>query len=377
MKRVGFLVNPIAGMGGRVGLKGTNGVWEEALAMGAEPVAPPRATEALRAFAEEAGAADVNWLTCGPPMGEDLLRKALPAAAVEVVHRPGESTSAQDTQDAARRMADADVEILLFCGGDGTARDVLDAVGDRVPILGIPAGVKMHSAVFGVNPGAAALTLARFLQGRLPLGEAEVLDLDEERYRRGEWSLELHGVAQTPQEPNLVQVGKLMVQEVADEFLLEEMADYLGELMREEPEVLFIFGPGGSTHGICRSLGLEATLLGVDAVRDGELVGRDLNEDGLLRLLEAHPRARLVVSPIGAQGFILGRGNLQLSPEVLRKIGPANLLIVATPAKLRVTPRLRVDTGDPALDGAFLEKDHLTVVVGYRTMKLHPLEGGG
>lgn len=373
MKRVGFLVNPIAGMGGRVGLKGTDGVWEEAVAMGAEPVAPDRARQALQAFAKEGIAPEVRWLTCGPPMGEAVLRDVLPEAVLEIVYRPDGRTSAEDTRRAAREMAEREVGVVLFCGGDGTARDVLDAVGDRAPLLGIPAGVKMHSGVFGVNPEAAAVTLARFLAGRLPLGDAEVLDLDEARYRRGEWSLELHGVARTPQEPNLVQVGKLMVQEVADEVMLEEMADYLGELMREEPEVLYVFGPGGTTRGICKHLGVEATLLGVDAVRGGEIVGRDLNEDGLLRLLEDHPEAELVVSPIGAQGFVLGRGNLQLSPAVLRKIGPSHLTVVATPAKLRATPRLRVDTGDADLDEAFLQKDHLAVVIGYRTKKLHPL----
>ncbi len=186
--------------------------------------------------------------------------------------------------------------------------------------------------------------------------------------------MKLYGLARTPQEPNLVQTGKLMVEAVADEALREEMADYIGELMEEEPETLFIFGPGGTTHGICKNLGFETTLLGVDAVLSGKLVGMDLNEDGLLRLLEDGRRAKLVLSPIGAQGFILGRGNLQLSPEVMEAIGPQNILIVATPSKLRATPHLRVDTGERKLDRYFAEKGHLMVIVGYRTMKLHPVQ---
>ncbi|MEE9600508.1 MAG: ATP-NAD kinase family protein [Thermoplasmata archaeon] len=376
MKRVGFLVNPIAGMGGRVGLKGTDDVLEEAIAMGAEPVAPGRAVEALQFIREFNTPQEIHWLTCGSPMGEtELEAAAFRLDSYEVLYEPGELTVAEDTVRAARTIVEAGAEILLFCGGDGTARDILDSIDARLPILGIPSGVKMHSAVFGVSPEAAAVTLNRFLSGSLSLGEAEVIDLDEARYRMGEWSLQLYGLAVTPQEPNLVQMGKLMVEEVADEAIREEMADYLRELMEEKPETLFVFGPGGTTYGICRHLGLETTLLGIDAVLNGKLVGRDLNEDGLLRLLENRQEARLVISPIGAQGFILGRGNLQLSPEVLRMIGLPNILVVATPSKLRVTPYLRVDSSDRDLDSHLLKKGHLLVIVGYRTMKLHPLQG--
>lgn len=376
MERVGFLVNPIAGMGGRVGLKGTDGVLEEALAMGAEPVAPARAVEALVALRGSKPSTDIRWFTCGPPMGEAELHEAgYERDGVEVVYRPSKGTTAEDTVKASRAMANARVDILLFCGGDGTGRDILDSVNAELPILGIPAGVKMHSAIFGISPEATARTLTHYLQGDLPMGKAEVIDLDEKAYREGRWSLQLYGLALTPQEPNLVQTGKMMVEAVGDEAIREEMADYLRELMGEEPEVLFILGPGGTTHGICEQLEIDKTLLGIDAVLAGEIVGRDLNEDGLIRLLGEHPSAKLVLSPIGAQGFILGRGNLQLSPPVLRAIGLHNLLVVATPAKLRATPVLRADTGDPDLDRYFSEKGHLLVIVGYRTKKMHPIQG--
>ncbi|MCJ2531458.1 MAG: ATP-NAD kinase family protein [Candidatus Thermoplasmatota archaeon] len=378
MKRVGFLVNPIAGMGGRVGLKGTDGVLVEALALGAEPVASRRATEALASFANTAAFRDVEWLTCGSPMGEgeltglfgDSLRR-------ETVHLPSKSTTAEDTRKAARALEERGIDILLFCGGDGTARDLLDVLDERVPLLGIPAGVKMHSAVFAVNPGSAGLILSRFLLGELPLGQAEVLDLDEERYRKGEWSIRLHGLARTPQEPNLVQMGKLLVTAVTDDVILSEIADYLGELMEEEPDTAFLFGPGGTTHTVGELLGLETTLLGIDAVAHGEVIGRDLNEAAILSVLRSHARAKLVLSPIGAQGFVLGRGNLQLSPAVLQRVGLPNVLIVATPAKLRNTPRLRADTGDAELDAAFVERSHRPVIIGYRTKKMHPVGGRG
>lgn len=375
MRRIGFLVNPIAGLGGRVGLKGTDGVEEEALRRGATPVAPGRAREALRAFVPMRTSQDVHWLTCDPPMGADVLRDiGVGEDRIEVLHEPPERTSPEDTKRAARAFADGHADLILFCGGDGTARDLLDAIDARVPVLGIPAGVKMHSAVFAVNPEAAAQILDRFVAGALPTGQAEVLDLDEERYRRGEWNVRLYGMARTPQEPNLVQTGKMMVQEVADEALLEEMAAYLGELMEESPESVFLFGPGGTTAALRDHLGLPSTLLGIDAVVNRKRVAADLDETGIRRVLENHPKAKLVLSPIGAQGFILGRGNLQLSPDVLHRIGVENVLVVATPSKLRATPRLRVDTGEPALDRAFAEKEYLRVVIGYRTLKLHPID---
>ncbi len=358
-----------------MGLKGTDDVLEEALAMGARPVAPGRAIEALAAYREHRGSSDVHWITCGLPMGAaELLEAGYPGEKVEVIYHPAKTTTAKDTREATKAIAKLGVEVLLFCGGDGTARDILDAIDAELPILGIPAGVKMHSAIFGVSPEATATTLARFLEGSLSVGDAEVIDLDEEAYRRGSWNLQLYGLARTPQEPNLVQTGKLMVEAVGDEAIREEIAEYLGELMEEEPEALFIFGPGGTTFDICDELDLEKTLLGIDAVLSGKIVGRDLNEDGLIKLLQRHPKARLVLSPIGAQGFVLGRGNLQLSPKVLRSIGLHNILVVATPSKLRATPLLRADTGDSEQDKYFSEKGHLLVIVGYRTKKLHPVQ---
>ncbi|MEE9593392.1 MAG: NAD(+)/NADH kinase [Thermoplasmata archaeon] len=188
MKKVGFLVNPIAGMGGRVGLKGTDGVLEEALALGAKPIASERATEALASFANTAAFRGVQWFTCASPMGEGELTGLFgEALGHEVVHRPSPSTTAADTREAARELREKGIDILLFCGGDGTARDLLDVLDADVPLLGIPAGVKMHSAVFAVNPVSAGQILSRFLLEELPVGQAEVLDLDENRRKSSTW----------------------------------------------------------------------------------------------------------------------------------------------------------------------------------------------
>ncbi len=378
MRRIGFVVNPIAGMGGRVGLKGTDGVVEQARAAGAEPVAPERARQFANAFLSAARASplpDVRWLTCEGPMGGEPLRDAgVVDAQVDVVYRPGNTTTAEDTRRTVDACISGGVELLLFCGGDGTARDVAESAKDRVPILGIPAGVKMHSGVFAVSPRAAAELTVAHLQGSLRVGSAEILDLDEDAYRRGEWRVALVGTAKTLVEPTLVQAGKLQVAEVSEESTREELADHFRELFAGEPGTLFFLGPGSTIASIATALGLEKTILGIDAILGGRTVAKDLNERGILSLLDAHPKAKLVLSPIGSQGFLLGRGNLEASPEVLRRIGTRNLIAVATPGKLAMTPVLRVDTGDAGLDEEFRSREYLFVLIGYRTSKLHPIQ---
>lgn len=377
--RIGFLVNPIAGMGGRVGLKGTDGVAEQAAAAGATPTAPERA----RAFAEavvkltaDDPALVFQWVTAGGEMGAGPLRNAgFPAARIEVVEVPEPPTTAEDTKRTAVECIKAGAELIFFCGGDGTARDVAEAAAGRVPILGIPAGVKMYSGLFAVSPSAAANLLVAYLRGEVRIGTAEILDLDEEAYRKGEWRIRLFATAKTLVEPQLVSAGKMMVEEVTDEAVRAELATHFSELFESNPNTLFLLGPGTTIHGIASALRLEKTLLGIDAVVGGKTIAKDVNEADILRLLDQYRTAKLIVSPIGAQGFILGRGNLQISPEVLRGIGPQNVVVVATPSKLAATPVLRVDTGAPNLDEEFRRREYLFVVIGYRTSKLHPIQG--
>ncbi len=378
MHHVGFVVNPIAGMGGRVGLKGTDGVANEAQAAGAEPVAGPRAHVFARTFLELSKHDEslrVRWMTCGGAMGANPLRAAgVAEGAIDLVHSTGERTTAADTRRAVDACINRGAELLLFCGGDGTARDVAEAVKDRIPILGIPAGVKMHSGLFAVSPPAAAHLLVGYLRGQLRIGTAEILDLDEEAYRKGEWRVRLFATAKTLVEPNLVAGGKVMIDEVSEEAIRGELAVHFSELFENEPDTLFLLGPGSTVYAIATAIGIDKTLLGVDAVVGGKTIAKDLNEKGILNLLDRYPKAKLVVSPIGAQGFILGRGNLQVSPAVLRRIGTKNVIVVATPAKLAMTPVLRVDTGDAALDEEFHKREYLFVLIGYRTSKIHPIQ---
>lgn len=375
-RRIGFLINPIAGMGGRVGLKGTDGVLDEAIRRGAEPVAPGRAAEALcqlkKALDADPHAPQIEWLTCSRPMGEEALRQA-GFGRVRVLHATSERPSAADTTKAVRAFLRAGAELILFCGGDGTARDVTQAAGDKTPVLGIPSGVKMYSGVFGVSPRRTADILLRYLRGGLGLARVEILDLDEDRYRQGEWAVRLTGAAMTPFEPSLTQASKLLISKAEDAQMKADIAAWLAEEIAARPGTLFLLGPGSTVQAVAEHLGVTKTLLGIDALLGGEIAGRDLCEKALLDLLERHSRAVLVLSPIGAQGFVLGRGNLQISPEVVRRIGLDGLTVIATPAKLRRTPCLRFDTGDAALDQALCARGYVSVITGYRRRRLTPL----
>ncbi|MFQ5909094.1 MAG: ATP-NAD kinase family protein [Thermoplasmata archaeon] len=374
MQPIGLVVNPIAGIGGRVGLKGTDGVLDKALELGGEPVAPEKMSkflDALSSLLRDENLEEIKWFTCGESMGAVHLEKfGEDRWEWEVVFEPGEPTAAKDTMDACEAFLERDLGLMVFCGGDGTARDIWKVVEDRVPIIGIPSGVKMHSGVFGMNPEAVAYIVVRFLLGELDVGDGEILDLDEEMYRAGKWHIRLFGIASTPNEPSYVQVGKMHAEAVPEEEVKTEIAEHVTEDMNDNRDTLYILGSGSTVAAISKEIGVDYSLLGVDAVYQGELVGKDLNEDQLLSLLSRFEKVKLVLTPIGAQGFILGRGNLQLSPAVIKRIGLNDIVIICTPGKLGRTPFLRIDTGDDDLDQEFRSREYVTVVTGYKTMKL-------
>jgi len=262
------------------------------------------------------------------------------------------------------------VDLILFCGGDGTARDILEIVKNKTPILGIPSGVKMHSGAFAINTDAAARMLHEFFNKTLTIGEVEIMDLDEERYRKGEWNIKLFGIAKGIVEPTYVQVGKSTFESVSDNEIRDELAEHIIDEIKENKDYLYFFGSGGTIDYIANKMNIKNTLLGIDAVYNNKIVGSDLNEKAILELLEKYPKAKVILSPIGSQGFILGRGNLQLSPKVIKKIGLDNIIVISTPNKLVHTPIIRVDTGDKKLDSDFKEKEFMMVVIGYRLSRV-------
>ena len=358
--RIGLLVNPIAGLGGRVGLKGTDGaeVVARALALGAVPAAGIRAARALARLQAEAPEGSVALVVAPGAMGEEPARVAGLEPAT-VIGEVGEATTAEDTRRIARAM---DVDLLLFAGGDGTAADVLEAVGGSVAVLGIPAGVKIHSGAYAVSPEAAGRIAAGLARGvRLDLAEAEVLDLDEDAYRRGQIAPRLVGYLRVPREPRLVQSRKApspASERVAAEAIA---ADVVANM---EPERAYVLGPGTTVRMIAERLGVPKTLVGVDVVRGGGLVAADATERELLAIVEEGPAA-IVVTPIGGQGFVFGRGNQQIGPAVVSRVGREHLIVVATGWKLASLggAPLRVDTGDHEVD--LMLAGHLQVITGY------------
>lgn len=370
-KKVGFIVNPIAGMGGKVGLKGTDGVLNKAIKLGAKPISENKALETLKEYISHYSTKDdLQWFTCAGAMGENELKK-VKIEKFDIIYKPrSKKTTAVDTKNACKKFLEKKVDLILFCGGDGTARDIFEVVFNKIPILGIPAGVKMHSGVFCINTNATAKMLHEFINERLTIGDAEIMDLDEKLYRKGKWNIRLFGIAKGIAEPTYIQVGKSTFESVSDNEVKDELSEHIKDEIEKNSDYLFLFGSGGTIDYITKKLNFKNTLLGIDAVYKNKTVGKDLNEKEILRLLNKYPKVKLVLSPIGAQGFILGRGNLQLSPKIIKKIGLDNIIVVSTPSKLSSTPFLRVDTGDKGLDHLFVEKEFMMVVIGYRLSRV-------
>jgi predicted polyphosphate/ATP-dependent NAD kinase len=364
--RIGFVVNPYAGMGGPLGLKGTDGVaLIEALERGAKPMAGEKAQIAIQGALP---LKDVEFITASGAMGAEVLEGL--HIPFKVVYQTGDRTNGADTTDACRRFLTEGAELIVFCGGDGTARDVLRAVDRSVPVLGIPSGVKMHSGVFATTPRAAGELLRRFVEGGLGTKDGEVMDIDEEAFRSNRLQASLEGYMITLDEGQLMQPPKGIVAMSSDDEEKDELGEYFQVLL--EWGTLYILGPGTTLQSIAKVMGEEKTLLGVDVLLDRHIVGKDLDEMGLLTLLEEHENVKVVVTPIGSQGFIFGRGNQQISAHVIRRIGLDNIIVVATPTKLKGMKMLRVDTGDLDLDMEF--RGYRRVMTGYGRERVLPVQ---
>jgi predicted polyphosphate/ATP-dependent NAD kinase len=348
LKKIGLIVNPIAGMGGSVGLKGTNGkeILTKALMLGAKPIAPHRAEiflSHLKSLNEK-----INLLVGAGLMGEYEAKNVRFKNILPIGQRK-KKTTAEDTKLIAKIMMENNVDLIVFCGGDGTARDLMDAVGMNLPVLGVPSGVKMHSSVFAVSPESAANIVTRFIYERLPLREAEVMDVDEEAFRNGFLSAKLYGYMLVPYEPELIQGTKVASLMTDDELRNQAaIAVYVIERILE-PDTIYILGPGTTVRTITDLLNEKKTLLGVDLLCNGKIVDHDVNETKILERVRGK-KAKIVVTPIGGQVFIFGRGNQQISPKVIKEVGVENIIVIATKQKIRGLKKLRVDTGDAEID---------------------------
>ena len=375
---IGLLVNPIAGMGGRVGLKGTDGVVEEAIKRGATPVAPGRALEFLTALESVLGSKvgdEIGLITCPGTMGEDVAQEA--GLRHEVIDIDIEnSTNAEDTKDCVLALYEEDVRLLVFVGGDGTARDVLDAITsyelDDMQILGVPSGVKMYSGIFVVNPADAAEVVKLVYEGGAQTAEFEIMDADEQSIRKDKFIINLYGYLTGPSVPTRFQGAKQASPETTDEHEAQEaIARYVIDEMDENGT--YILGPGTTVKTVTDLLKIKKTTLGVDVYKQGKSY-RDVNEEQIIEIVDDFDKAWIIVSPIGHQGMLFGRGNQQISPRIIDLVGRNHIIVISTPAKLKgiAGEILRVDTGDPQVDTML--RGYIRVVTDYNEIRLIKIE---
>jgi predicted polyphosphate/ATP-dependent NAD kinase len=367
--KIGFIVNPIAGMGGKVGLKGTDDVVKKAIRRGAEPIAPKRATEFLQKLKDNMTGRSFEILTCPRIMGENEARTAgIPVKILDM--RIQDETTAKDTRTAVKLLARAKVDLVVFVGGDGTAKDVFDALrSSDVPlVLGVPAGVKMYSGVFAVSPADAADVVLAFVEKQAETAEFEIMDADEDAIRSDAFAVKLYGFLKAPFVPMHIQGSKQISPETVDEkenqmaiarFIIEEM----------QPDATLILGPGTTVRRIAELLGMEKTLLGVDIYEKGTSI-LDVNEKKILEKIKDWRKTWIVLSPIGHQGILLGRGNQQISPEIVKLVGKERIIVAATKSKLQSIEGkvLRVDTGSSEVDNML--RGYIRVVTDYREWRL-------
>lgn len=369
--KLGVIINPVAGLGGSAGLKGSDGsaIQAEARARGAEARAPERMRRALQALQPWKGNFHIYCIS--GEMGEATLQ-TLEFPYTVVGHPAAAQTTPTDTYAAAQALQRLGVDLLLFAGGDGTARNIADAVGHEQVVLGVPSGVKMHSAVYAISPEAAGQVVGALLDHQLvPLAERDVRDIDEVAFRSGQVKTRWYATMKVPEAPHFLQQAKnsgVQEDELAQQDLAHELIDQL------EDDTLYIVGPGSTTWVFLQELKVGGSLLGVDLLLNREVFASDVSARDIAAALEQHAGpVKIVITVIGGQGHIIGRGNQQLTPDILRKVGKHNILIIATNEKIRALGRrpLLVDSNDPELDQMFT--GYMPVITGYRETILYPV----
>jgi len=373
--KLGFIVNPIAGIGGSVALKGSDGqgIAEKALALGATAKANDRASLALEILLPYK--AQISVYTAQDEMGESAAKQL--GFDTQVIYSPEElPTQAEDTEDAVTALLALGVDLILFAGGDGTARNICHQVQDQIPVLGIPAGCKIHSGVYAVTPKAAGRVVELMVTNQLvTLTEADVMDIDESLFRDGIVKAKRYGEMQIPAELRYVQAVKSGGKE-SDELVLQDIA---AQVMSDIEDSFCVIGSGSTTAFLMEEMGVDNTLLGVDLIEDQSLFASDVTEPMLWQSIQEHQSTKLespvklVITLIGGQGHIFGRGNQQLSPRIIKAIGKDNIIIIATKRKLEALNArpLIADTGDSELDQYL--SGYASVTTGYNDHVLYPV----
>lgn len=380
MFKLGLIVNPLAGLGGPLGMKGSDGLDLSEVPNSDLGRSTARALRCLaRIASSQSGQLTVygfaGEMSAQAASGDESDRVGLTFVSVGNAADRSKTTPA-DTQGAALTLLNHGVDLLLFVGGDGTARDIYSAVGTQVPCLGVPAGVKMHSGVYAVSPESAAdIVLALMAGGLVELSEQEVRDIDEDAFRAGSVRSKYFGELLVPSIGGFLQHVKSGGRE-QEELVLADIADHIIESM--DPNTLYIIGPGSTTAAVMAQLGLANTLLGFDAIASSALQGSDLNAEQLATLIAGHSGPiKATITAIGGQGHILGRGNQQLTPALIRAIGRENFFVIATKTKITALEGrpLLVDSNDPVLDIEW--QGYIQVVTGYRDVVMYRVSASG
>ncbi|MDG2398442.1 MAG: NAD(+)/NADH kinase [Candidatus Marinimicrobia bacterium] len=348
--KLGLVINPIAGMGGKTGLKGSDGsnTLKKALSLGAKKESAIRAEQALLPLKFMIN--KFSLITCSAEMGEKSCKK-IGLKTDYIIDIDKKITTGIDTIKAVKIMARKQVSLILFSGGDGTACDIFYALQDKIPILGIPAGVKMHSSVFGTSPNAVGSLVSRIISNHsdtFPTSTAEIMDLDEDMRRYDQIRTRLIGYATIPSDKFLVQNPKSYVQ-LNDEESINGISEYLENKL--DKEATYIVGPGRTTQNFLNRIGVSGTLLGVDVLKGRKLIGRDVNSREL-EILTRDGFLYIISGIIGGQGFLFGRGNQQITAEIIQRVKKENILIIASTKKIYELPRqcILIDTGNQKLD---------------------------
>ncbi|WP_199608826.1 ATP-NAD kinase family protein [Flocculibacter collagenilyticus] len=367
--KLGLIINPVAGVGGSVGLKGSDGeeTVEKALLLGAKPLANHRAETALSVLSSLKQ--QIEIYTVNGNMGAETAEK-LGFDTHIVYQTASDKTTANDTEAAVAALLAQNVDLILFTGGDGTARNVCNVMDEVTPVLGIPAGCKIHSGVYAITPKAAGRVVEMLMQGELvTLSLADVMDIDEDAFRQGIVRARRYGEMLTVSELQYVQAVKMGGKE-SDELVLADIAAQVIDQMDDDS--YYVVGSGSTTQAIMDEMGLPSTLLGVDVVFQQELVASDVTAKQLLEFAQQKP-TKLIITLIGGQGHIFGRGNQQLSPAFIKYIGKENITVVCTKSKLTGLGgrALISDTGDSDLDHCL--SGLIKVTTGYNDMVMYPV----
>lgn len=365
MKKIGLIINPVAGMGGKVGLKGSDGkeVIQRARQLGAEPESGQKALKALKKL--EPLKDSLTVYVANGPMGEEVVKQT--SLNYEVVYEVVKETDSSDTEELAKIFLEKEVDLILFAGGDGTARNITSAVGLDVPVLGIPAGVKIHSPVYGRSPESSGEMALKYLRGdEVKVQEEEVIDIEEEAFRRDEIITEVYGFLNVPYDTSHMQNLKSSSPQSDKEAQISAALKVIDDM---EDDTYYIIGSGSTNARILEELGLPMTMLGVDIIKNKKLVAKDVNENEIIDIIKGHP-TKLVVTPMGGQGYIFGRGNQQLSAKVLKELDKKDIIVIASPGKMSGlgSNPLLIYTGNDEIDQAF--SGYYSVIIGYDQFRM-------